>query len=341
MPDGDAHAERADRPGTRRRRGRRGLVRRVRRNLVLWSGGTTLVVLMVLGGRPLRRGRRLAREQWRRPARGRDGVPRAVLTGQRPDAGDDLPVRFSFGGAGRSRSRSTRTTMSSPGRATSGCRRACPTSDRRRRRPRDRARTCARRSSAPGRRPVRILTADDPRAAGRQVFTIQVIQDRTAELRTLQRDARGAAGRRGWWSCWSPSGSAPSTRAVRSSRSANRSAASASALRRQRDFAADASHELRTPLTVIRSSVEHLQRHKDRAGRRGRGRARGHRCRGPPHDRDRRGPAAARTLRLGRDRPRPPARGPRGCRGRRRVRAGQARGRRRGPGRGGPAARRS
>ncbi len=34
------------------------------------------------------------------------------------------------------------------------------------------------------------------------------------------------------------------------------------ALRRQRDFAADASHELRTPLTVIRSSVEHLARHK-------------------------------------------------------------------------------
>ncbi|MEO7665117.1 MAG: HAMP domain-containing sensor histidine kinase, partial [Candidatus Limnocylindrales bacterium] len=34
------------------------------------------------------------------------------------------------------------------------------------------------------------------------------------------------------------------------------------ALRRQRDFAADASHELRTPLTVIRASVEHLRRHK-------------------------------------------------------------------------------
>jgi signal transduction histidine kinase len=32
------------------------------------------------------------------------------------------------------------------------------------------------------------------------------------------------------------------------------------ALRRQRDFAADASHELRTPLTVIRSSVDHLRR---------------------------------------------------------------------------------
>jgi signal transduction histidine kinase len=35
-----------------------------------------------------------------------------------------------------------------------------------------------------------------------------------------------------------------------------------SALRRQREFAADASHELRTPLTVIRSSVDYLQLHK-------------------------------------------------------------------------------
>lgn len=38
-------------------------------------------------------------------------------------------------------------------------------------------------------------------------------------------------------------------------------AAQRDALRRQREFAADASHELRTPLTVIRSSVEHLARH--------------------------------------------------------------------------------
>jgi len=40
-------------------------------------------------------------------------------------------------------------------------------------------------------------------------------------------------------------------------------AAQRDALRRQREFAADASHELRTPLTVIRSSVEHLARHPD------------------------------------------------------------------------------
>ena len=39
-----------------------------------------------------------------------------------------------------------------------------------------------------------------------------------------------------------------------------------SALRRQREFAADASHELRTPLTVIRSSVEHLRRNRPADG---------------------------------------------------------------------------
>ena len=35
------------------------------------------------------------------------------------------------------------------------------------------------------------------------------------------------------------------------------------ALRRQRDFAADASHELRTPLSVVKGSVAHLRRHAD------------------------------------------------------------------------------
>jgi signal transduction histidine kinase len=35
------------------------------------------------------------------------------------------------------------------------------------------------------------------------------------------------------------------------------------ALLRQREFAADASHELRTPLTVVRTSVDHLRRHPD------------------------------------------------------------------------------
>lgn len=36
------------------------------------------------------------------------------------------------------------------------------------------------------------------------------------------------------------------------------------AMRRQREFAADASHELRTPLAIVRGSVEHLRRHATR-----------------------------------------------------------------------------
>jgi len=36
------------------------------------------------------------------------------------------------------------------------------------------------------------------------------------------------------------------------------------ALRRQREFAADASHELRTPLAVVRASVDHLRRNSGR-----------------------------------------------------------------------------
>jgi two-component system sensor histidine kinase CiaH len=35
------------------------------------------------------------------------------------------------------------------------------------------------------------------------------------------------------------------------------------AMRRQREFAADASHELRTPLAIVKGSIEHLRRHRD------------------------------------------------------------------------------
>jgi signal transduction histidine kinase len=35
-------------------------------------------------------------------------------------------------------------------------------------------------------------------------------------------------------------------------------------MRRQREFAADASHELRTPLAIVRGSIEHLRRNRDR-----------------------------------------------------------------------------
>ena len=77
------------------------------------------------------------------------------------------------------------------------------------------------------------------------------------------------------------------------------------ALRRQREFAADASHELRTPLTVVRSSVEFLRRHPDEPVSDDRRGARRRRRRGRPDDVARRRPAAARPLRFRRGRPRP------------------------------------
>jgi signal transduction histidine kinase len=106
--------------------------------------------------------------------------------------------------------------------------------------------------------PVRILTerVESPRG---DVY-VQVIQDRTAEQRTLGAIARVllAGGflvvlvAFGFGALYAQRALIPIRRSLASQRGA---------LARQREFAADASHELRTPLTVIRSSVEHLRRH--------------------------------------------------------------------------------
>ncbi|HET9615425.1 MAG TPA: HAMP domain-containing sensor histidine kinase [Candidatus Limnocylindrales bacterium] len=90
---------------------------------------------------------------------------------------------------------------------------------------------------------------------------IQVIQDRRAEQQTLDAILRvllvgGAvvvvvAG--GFGAVYARRALVPIRESLESQRTA---------LRRQREFAADASHELRTPLTVIRSSVEHLRRNR-------------------------------------------------------------------------------
>ncbi len=109
--------------------------------------------------------------------------------------------------------------------------------------------------------PVRQLTVPADTAQGR--FFIQVLQDRSAEVRTLETlvlvlvvgglvvvivaVAFGAV--------YARRALVP----IRDSLAAQRAA-----LRRQREFAADASHELRTPLTVVRTSVEHLRRNAAR-----------------------------------------------------------------------------
>jgi signal transduction histidine kinase len=90
---------------------------------------------------------------------------------------------------------------------------------------------------------------------------IQVIQDRTAEQQTLDAILRVllvgggvvVLVAFGFGAVYARRALVPIRESLASQRSA---------LRRQREFAADASHELRTPLTVIRSSVEHLRRNR-------------------------------------------------------------------------------
>jgi two-component system, OmpR family, sensor histidine kinase CiaH len=105
--------------------------------------------------------------------------------------------------------------------------------------------------------PVRQLTVPVDTASGR--WAVQVVQDRSTEQRTLQNIVFVlvlggivvvlVAGGFGW--VYARRALVP----IRDSLAGQRVA-----LRRQREFAADASHELRTPLTVIRASVEHLRR---------------------------------------------------------------------------------
>jgi signal transduction histidine kinase len=115
------------------------------------------------------------------------------------------------------------------------------------------------RTASLGGTPVRILT-ETVDVEG-QTYTVQVIQDRTTEEQTLQTMlAVLLVGGLvvllvafGFGTVYARHALVPIRESLANQRSA---------LRRQREFAADASHELRTPLTVIRSSVDYLQLHK-------------------------------------------------------------------------------
>ena len=105
--------------------------------------------------------------------------------------------------------------------------------------------------------PIRAMTQRIDSPIG--TIYIQVIQDRTAEQQTLDALLRVLIVGGGVVVLVAVAfGAVYARRAlvpIRDSLDTQRAA-----LRRQREFAADASHELRTPLTVIRSSVEHLRR---------------------------------------------------------------------------------
>jgi signal transduction histidine kinase len=106
--------------------------------------------------------------------------------------------------------------------------------------------------------PVRVLT-DPVSVRGQQLF-VQIVGDRTTEERTLRilvlvlvvGGAIALMVASGVGAAYASRALVPIRRSLASQREA---------LRRQREFAADASHELRTPLTVIRASVEDLERH--------------------------------------------------------------------------------
>jgi signal transduction histidine kinase len=108
--------------------------------------------------------------------------------------------------------------------------------------------------------PIRVRTEKANSNVG--TVYLQVFQDRTTEQETLDSILRVLVGGGavvilvaiGFGAVYARRALVPIRESLASQRLA---------LRRQREFAADASHELRTPLTVIRSSLEHLQRHRD------------------------------------------------------------------------------
>ena len=232
------------------------MVRHVRRNLVLWSGGTTLLILVALA---------IALYVAAASSLSSAGIAQldarmATLRGERPDPDDTTRYGFIFGGGG---SGTYAMILDPDGRPLVGPRDPPPPTGL----PYEPGLEAA---NAKGRdiqtavlatTPVRILT-ETVVVPQRGTYTVQIVQDRTTEQRTLQviQFVLLVGGLLvlvvsfGFGTIYARRALVPIRESLANQRAA---------LRRQREFAADASHELRTPLTVIRSSVEHLERHRD------------------------------------------------------------------------------
>jgi signal transduction histidine kinase len=235
------------------------LLRGVRLNLSLWSGGITLALLVVLGVvLYVAVDRSLAATGTAQLTTTAD-----LITGGRPDPDDlgDGGVRFGGPGSGTFSlvANEAGQVVIGDGPARGDMPDGLPDRDGI-----EAAKAVSgrdiRTATIAQDTPVRILT-EPVRVRGRVVY-LQVVGDRTTEVRTLGvlvvvlvvggivalLVAVGA-------------GAGYASRAlvpIRRSLVAQREA-----LGRQREFAADASHELRTPLTVIRASVDDLDRHRD------------------------------------------------------------------------------
>jgi signal transduction histidine kinase len=234
------------------------LLRGVRLNLSLWSGAITLAVLLVLGiVLYVAVDRSLAATGTAQLTTTAD-----LITGGRPDPDDLGESGFRFGGPGSGTfslvADGDGGVVLGDGPIRGDMPEGLPFIDGIEAAKAIEARDI-RNSTIATDTPVRVLT--EPVRVRGQVVYLQVVGDRTTEVRTLTvlvivlvvggvfalLVAVGA-------------GAGFASRAlvpIRRSLVAQREA-----LRRQREFAADASHELRTPLTVIRASVDDLDRHR-------------------------------------------------------------------------------
>lgn len=230
------------------------LLRGVRLQLALWSAALTLVVLLVLGGiLYVAVDRSLTTSGTAALAAQADS-----LTGERPGPDDDLPPGgFSFGGGA---SGMFTMIIGPEGAPLAPPRAAIPPGlpilasvDAVRGSGQRDIREVTTRNT-----PIRVLT-DPVTFRGRQVY-LQIVGDRTTEERTLRilvavllvGGVVALIAAAGIGAAYASRALVPIRRSLVGQREA---------LRRQREFAADASHELRTPLTVIRASVDDLERH--------------------------------------------------------------------------------